>query len=80
MENMQQNNIIVNLAMCPNDAKALILGRKLLTFANEKDFVEIIYNSIRLVTTHENPNRIKTSVQSLSDDLHEIRDLIKNIF
>ncbi|WP_338764094.1 hypothetical protein WAF17_21035 [Bernardetia sp. ABR2-2B] len=74
MEN-NQTNTVINLTLTEKDAKAIILGRKLLTFASEKDISNIIDNAIRVVNTQDKLENLRVSPKELSADLYQIRDL-----
>ena len=74
MEN-NQTNTVINLTLTEKDAKAIILGRKLLTFASEKDISNIIDNAIRAVNTQDKLENLRVSPKELSADLYQIRDL-----
>lgn len=69
---MENTNITV--AMSVKDAQALLLGRKLLTFASKKDYHKILQEAIRSVST--NPN--KNNLPSLLEDLYQFSDLLQD--
>lgn len=75
MENNQTNSTVVHLTLTEKDAKAIALGRKLLTFASEKDISNIIDNAIRVVNTQDKLENLRVSPKELSADLYQIRDL-----
>ena len=67
---MENTNITV--AMSSKDARALILGRKLLTFASAKDYHKILQDAIRSVSTNTKLNH-----PNLLEDLYQFSDLLQ---